>query len=760
MASDCILFRARFGGGLRVDALEGVSDVVVHPARALDTCGPRNYHCCRMKLMIWLALVSGGARKSHSTTTALLIAGLVVLARSAAAASGGASDPYVEGEVLVKYRQAMDVTAARQVVARQPAALVEHFQVLSERLGGTYVRLRSSTLTTAVLIARLRADPSVEVAEPNYIRQLCDMRAPNDPYFARLWGLRNTGQAVNGVTGTAGADIGFLTAWGLARPSTNEVVVGVIDTGLDYTHPDLVGNLWTNPGEIPGNGVDDDGNGYVDDVHGYNFADGNADIQDSDLHGTHVAGTVGAVGNNDLGVIGVDFQAHLMGLKASNNGSNLLTSATIGALQYATLMKGRGVNVVALNASYGGGSYSTTEHDAIQAAGDAGIIFCAAAGNSTNNNDVVAVYPASYRLSNMIVVAASDSNDALATFSNYGADSVDLAAPGVNVFSTTPVSLPATDSHVQQGATVYTANSLTYAGMTTATGITSSVYDCGLGNPADFPAAVSGNIALIQRGTLTFAVKVSNAMAAGATAAIIYNNATGNFNGTLGSAGTWIPAISLSQADGLALLASLPAPATVVNVTDPNLIYHFLNGTSMAAPHVSGAVAFAAMNFPDETVAQRIQRILTNTTPVAALQGKTVTGGRLNLARMVDTDGNGLPDWWEQTYFGRLTGTSPLADADHDGLSNLAEWLAGTNPTNAASFLGLTPAGRPGTNGFAVQWPSAPGRYYRLLRSTNLPAGFNQVVLTNIPATPPVNTLSDPAPPSASRAFYRLELEP
>ena len=711
-----------------------------------------------MKLMDRPASLSGG-RREIPRGIALVIISLLVLTPLLAAASNVAPDPYVEGEVLVKYRQAMETSAVRQAAARQPAELVEHFQVLSKRMGGTYACLRSTNLTTMALIARLRADPSVEIAEPNYIRRLWDMRAPNDTYFARLWGLHNTGQAVNGLTGTPKADIGFLTAWGLARSDTNEVVVGVIDSGLDYTHPDLAGNLWTNPGEVPGNGIDDDGNGYVDDIHGYNFADGNADIQDSGFHGTHVAGTIGALGNNGLGVIGVDFRAHLMALKTSNDGSTILTSAAMAALEYATLMKSRGVNIVALNASYGGGSGSQMERDAIQAVGDAGIIFCAAAGNDTNDNDTSSVFPASYRLNNMIVVAATDSNDGLAGFSNYGATSVDLGAPGVSVFSTAPVSQPGTESEVQQGATAYAANSIEFAGMTALAGISAPVYDCGSGYPTNFPPAASGYIALIQRGTLTFAVKVSNAMAAGAVAAIIYNNLSGNFNGTLGSAGAWIPAISVSQADGLALQASLPAQAAVINAIDPNLIYQFLDGTSMATPHVSGAVAFAALNFPGETVGQRIQRILSATSPVPSLQGKTVTGGRLNLARMVDADGNGLPDWWEQTYFGHLTGTNPLADADHDGQSNLAEWLAGTDPTNPASVLRLTLVHTNGGGGFTVQWPSASGRYYRLLRSTNLVAGFNQAVLTNISATPPVNTLSDPAPASASGTFYRLELE-
>jgi hypothetical protein len=180
----------------------------------------------------------------------------------------------------------------------------------------------------------------------------------------------------------------------------------------------------------------------------------------------------------------------------------------------------------------------------------------------------------------------------------------------------------------------------------------------------------------------------------------------------------------------------------------------------MATPHVVGAVAFAAMNFPAETIAQRIQRILANVTPVANLVGKVVTGGRLNLARSVDTDGNGLPDWWEQQFFGHLTGTDPNADPDHDGASNLAEFLAGTDPTNINSALRLTALRAAGTNGVALEWPAVSGRYYRLLRATNLLTGFNSLVRTNIAATPPFNTVTDVAPASAGSRFYRLELEP
>jgi subtilisin family serine protease len=682
---------------------------------------------------------------------------------TAASASVGraalAAPDYVEGEVLVQFRAAETRDTAQSIATLHGLDMARRFDWLSAHHGRVMCLLRSPTRTTAALIAELSQEPAVSLVEPNHLRWTTGTRTPNDPLFGQLWGLQNTHQAVNGLAGTTHADIGFLTAWDLARPSTYEVVVAIIDTGLDFTHPDIASNLWTNPGEIPNNGLDDDGNGYVDDVHGYDFINGTGAVTDSGFHGTHVAGTIAASGNNGLGVIGVDFQAHLMALKASNDGSSLSSAAIIAALQYAAMMKTRGVNVVAINASFGGGSSSSTESAAIQAAGDVGIIYCAAAGNNTSDNDTTAVYPASYRLPNMIVIAASDQNDALATFSDYGATTVDLAAPGVNILSCLPVAQAGNTSYVQRASSVYQANPLTYSGLTTMTGLTGSIYYCGLGNPTDFPAAVNNNIALIQRGTLYFSDKVSNAMAAGARAAVIYNNAAGNFNGTLQTAGNWIPAIGLSQADGQTLLAALPATGTVFNAPDPANIYQFLDGTSMATPHVVGAVAFAAMNFPAETVAQRIQRILGDVTPVAGLAGKVVTGGRLNLALSVDTDGNGLPDWWEQEYFGHLTGTNPNADPDHDGASNLAEFLAGTNPTNFASALRLTALRAAGINGIVLEWPGVAGHYYRLLRATNLLNGIFALVRTNLAATPPLNAVTDAAPARAGPQFYRLELE-
>jgi subtilisin family serine protease len=681
-------------------------------------------------------------------------------------AEAGASHPateYVEGDVIVTFKASVTLTAARQALNNHSLVFQKHFAGLSRHRGKETGLVHAGNRTTAKLIAELGKDPAVETAEPNYLRWVAT-QPPNDTFFTNLWALQNTGQSINSIAGTAGDDIHFIAAWALAQPSsTNPPVVAVIDTGVDHSHPDLISNIWINTAENPTNGLDNDGDGYVNDYYGYDFADNLPDPTDSGFHGTHVSGTIAAVGNNAMGVIGVDYQARIMALRASSDGESLSDSAVIEAIQYATMMKNRGVNVVAINESFGGGGFDTAELDAMQAAGDAGIIFCVAAGNNGTDNDTTPFYPAGYRLNNEIVVAATDQNDALASFSDYGPNTVDLGAPGVNILSLLPVApvispestVPPEGTviaQVQQGSTFYSANELQYSGLTT--GLTATVYDCGLGNPADFPATVSNNIALIERGTLTFSNKVVNAMAAGARAAIIYNNAAGNFLGQLEVPGNWIPAVSLSQADGLAMEALQPVTATVVHG-----LYQYLDGTSMATPHVSGAVAFAAMNFPSETVTQRVQRVLANVDVVPGLSGLVRTGGRLNLQRIVDTDGNGLPDWWELQYFGHLTGTDPNADPDHDGMSNLAEWIAGTNPTNAASCLRASVVSAGNSNGVVVSWTSVAGKTYWVERATNLLTGFNSTIFTNISATAPTNTQTDTAILPGNARFYRVGVE-
>jgi subtilisin family serine protease len=272
----------------------------------------------------------------------------------------------------------------------------------------------------------------VSYVEPDFA--IAPSALPNDPSFSRLWGLHNVGQS----GGVADADIDAPEAWNTTTGSRN-VVVAVIDTGIDYGHPDLAANVWTNPGEVAGDGIDNDRNGYVDDVRGWDFANNDADPMDDNGHGTHVSGTIGAVGDNGVGVAGVNWQVSIMGLKFLSGSGSGSTSGAIAAINYATRMRRDfGINVVATNNSWGGGGFSTGLRDAIEVGGQAGILFVAAAGNDGRNNDATPSYPASYTSQSIISVAATDRSNALATFSNYGVTGVDLAAPGVGIYSTTP----------------------------------------------------------------------------------------------------------------------------------------------------------------------------------------------------------------------------------------------------------------------------------------------------------------------------------
>ena len=343
-------------------------------------------------------------------------------------------DPALEfspDSVLIKFKPSAQPAQKRQAYAAVGGQKIRGYGLVR---GLEHVQLgRGQRVEQA--IESLQRLPFVEYVEPDHV-----LRADtNDTYYYLQWGLQNTGQDIRGILGTDDADIDAELAWVIKTGDPN-FVVAVIDTGTDYNHPDLDSNIWTNPGEIAGNGIDDDGNGYIDDIHGYDFWSNDADPMDENGHGTHVAGTICAESNNGVGVAGVAWQCKIMALRfLGPNGG--YTSDAISALNYAVAM-----GVTVSNNSWGGGGYSQSLYDAIQNAGTSGHLFVAAAGNDSVDTDSTAHYPSSYSLGNIISVTATDNRDQLSIFrnsmgqiigaANFGANTVDVSAPGSDIAST------------------------------------------------------------------------------------------------------------------------------------------------------------------------------------------------------------------------------------------------------------------------------------------------------------------------------------
>ena len=487
---------------------------------------------------------------------------------------------HAPGEFLVRYRPGLAPAARDAVRARAGAALA---RVLGGRKGSPLHLLRfppGSDETAA--LKKLAADPAVLYAEPNYRWRKLDT-LPNDPRFGELWGLRNTGQS----GGTPGADLSAPSAWDLSTGAATKVVA-VLDTGLDYTHPDLAANVWINPAEIPADGLDNDGNGFVDDLRGWDFAgDGaspaegaqDSDPIDDDGHGTHVAGTIGAVGNNGIGVAGVAWTVRLMALRFLSP-SGGWTSDAVAAYDYVATMKLRGVDIVAVNNSWGGGPFSQALLDAIEEARGLGILSVCASGNDGLNNDEVPHFPAGYDTPGVISVGASNRFEQVPVFSNFGVETVDLFAPGVAVLSTYP----------------------TY--------LTSSV-------------------------------------------------------GTPG--------------------------------------YDVLNGTSMAAPHVSGAVALLAARFPGIGPAEARARLLYNVDARDGYAGRCLTRGRLNVRRAledVDATAPGAPDGLsapgdQVSYSAARLQWTASGDDGPAGRASAYEVRYSTSPISEATFASAARAEAP-----------------------------------------------------------------
>lgn len=455
--------------------------------------------------------------------------------------------------ILLRFAPSADERIRRQVLQGAGCAEVKRFRLVE---GLTLASVQPG-MSRKNALALLRGSSHVVYAEPNYVVSAAVI--PDDPRFAELYGLNNTGQ----TGGTVDADIDAPEAWD--SQTGLDVVVAVIDTGLDYNHEDIVGNVWSNPGEVPGNGIDDDNNGYIDDTRGWDFVNNDNDPADDNGHGTHVSGTIAAVGNNGIGVAGVNWSARIMPLKFLSARGSGTTADAISALDYAVMMGAR----ISSN-SWGGGAFSQALYDSIAAAQAAGHLFVAAAGNDGVDTDITPSYPASYDLDNIVSVAATDDNDALASFSNFGAVTVDLGAPGVSILSTTPANTYSSFSgtsmatpHVSGAAALVLAqdSSLDVAGLKAA-----------LMDSVDAIAALAGitvsggrlNAASAISGLVQVVVTPATAtVAAGGTLQYSAAGGTAPYNWTVSDS-------NLASIDATGLLTALAPGQVVVTATDAN----------------------------------------------------------------------------------------------------------------------------------------------------------------------------------------------
>lgn len=550
---------------------------------------------------------------------------------------------YVPGELLVRYKPAVRAAATEYFRSRWRVSTLRSFR----RIGVQHVKLPKD-MTVEEALEIYRNDPDVEYVEPNYLRYATAI--PNDSFFSNLWGLNNAGDT----------DIDAPEAWDITQGNSN-IVVAVLDSGVDYNHPDLAANIWINQAELTGTpGVDDDGNGMIDDIRGWDFVDDDNDPIDSDDHGTHVAGTVAAVGNNNTGITGVSWTAKIMVLRFLDAFGSGSVADAIEAIDYAI---DKGAKII--NASYGSYTFSTAERDAIARARNADILFVAAAGNDNWNNDSATKhYPSSYDLTNIIAVAATDQSDSRASFSNYGATSVDVAAPGTSIFSTRPDRQMVWNYDFETGTAGWTlqvpwdrTSSAPWSLTDSPTGDYANNIDI---------SAVSPSINLLGEAgaKLTFSLTgesetsfdflhVETATNVGGPwterpVLVDYSDYFGS--GISGSYSQWVEAtVDMGSLDEQASAFVRFRLETDVNITQDGWYiddlsvttadatysigasdYQYFQGTSMATPHVAGLAALIWGLDLGQTYDQIKQRILNGVEVKSGLRGRILTGGRIN----------------------------------------------------------------------------------------------------------------------------------
>lgn len=646
---------------------------------------------------------------------------------------------YVPGEVLVKFR---DEASNATVAAANTAAGGETITSFMAGPSKIHHLKLGKGVNVEDALAKYRQSPAVDYAEPNYIYRLTSI--PNDTQFTTLWGLHNTGQSVNGTVGTAGVDIDAPEAWDITTGSPN-VMIGVIDSGIAYDHPDLAANIWTNPGEIPNDGIDNDGNGFIDDVNGYDFFNNDPDPMDppdpagNPGHGTHVAGTIAAVGNNSLGITGVMHTAKLMALKAADVQGSLTNAAIIQAENYAQVKGARAINASFVRT---GGPCSQAEYDALSALNTAGVMFLVAAGNGDSNgvginNDIVPSYPAQYSvattcgpgLPNVITVAAIDQTGNRASFSNFGATSVQIAAPGVNINSTRPTSnvvSPLNHNYDSNPAGL----GYTFSGTNNSWDFTNTV---SLSPPTSLTDSPAGNYlndtnsfatgpifsTVGQRGCrLVGAMRLATEFGFDAVffdtsvdGGTTWTN-VGGFTGSTGGQFLTLPFSDLPDrnannrfrfnfvSDFIVVLDGVYFDNVRVNCTagapSGATDYQFLAGTSMATPHVTGVVGLVLAANPTLNVAQIRNAILNTGVSVPALNGIVSTGRRLNARNAVVSVVNNFTVTVNKAGTGTGTVTSSPSGID------CGTTCSRTFPSPGSVTLSATPTGGSTFNGWTL----------------------------------------------------------
>jgi subtilisin family serine protease len=644
---------------------------------------------------------------------------------------------YVYGELIVKFQ---DAASAATIAAAHSAAgghTVKTFSAGTSRLH--HLKLNPGVAVEDA-VSKYQQSPAVEYAEPNYLYQASAI--PNDTLFTTLWGLHNTGQTVNGTAGTVGADIEAPDAWDLTTGSPN-VIIGVVDTGIAYDHPDLASNMWVNTGEIPNDGIDNDGNGFIDDVNGYDFVNGDPDPMDAPFspggnpgHGTHVAGTIAAVGNNGLGITGVMHTAKLMALKAGDVSGSFPLAAILQAADYARVNGAR-----AINASFGrsGGPCSQAEYDMVSALNTAGVMFLVAAGNTIPagvNNDITPSYPAQYSvatacglgLPNVIAVAAIDQSSNRVSFSNFGPTSVQIAAPGVNINSTRPTSTVTFalfhnyDSNPGNLGYTFTGTNNSWGftnkvSLSPPTSLTDSPAGKYLNNTDSFATgpifSTVGQRGCRLVGSLRLATELGfdgfllDISRDGGATWTTMNGVTGSTDGTFvnfpfsdipdRSANTQFRLNFISDSsnvddggyfDNMGVACTSGAPS---GTTD----YQFLKGTSMATPYVTGVVGLVLAANPNLNVAQIRDAILNTGVPVPALNGVVSTGSRLNARNAVVSVVNNFTVTVTKAGTGTGTVTSSPSGIDCGATCSRAFPSPGSvtlsaTPTGGSTFDGWT----------------------------------------------------------------------